>query len=414
MREDKEKLAEASERRTWWRGFAAGAAMCIALLFALGILGQPSAFNVWKDGGVTPKQAEALVNKVDALMRKIDENYLEVLDDDELLDGAYHGLVAAVGDKYTRYYDEEEYRDYKESSSGRYVGIGVTVRLAETGGAEITIVEENGPAYEAGLAVGDIIIGADENDLIPLELEKMVSLIKGEEGTQVKITYLCAATGREEVVNVTRRTIESKTVEGEMLEEGIGYLHIVSFDGVTTDQFKSTMEELKAENMQGLIIDLRDNPGGRLDVVNAIVDEILPAGIITYTEDKSGEQEIYYSTDDAVLDLPLVLLVNQNAASASEIMAGAIQDREAGILVGTTTYGKGIVQVTSSFDDGTAIKVTTSKYYTPGGKYIHQIGITPDIEIDLPEGVSFAALTSHEEDIQLQTALEALKTQMGR
>lgn len=413
MREE-EKLAEKYEKKIWWRGFAAGAAACIALLLAIGFFGQPSAFNVWKKGGITPKQAEAMVNKADALIRKLDENYLEKLDDDELLDGAYHGLVSAVGDKYTRYYDEEEYQDYKESSNGRYVGIGVTIRLSETGGAEITIVEENGPAYEEGLAVGDVIVGADENDLTSLDLEKMVSFIKGEEGTQVKITYICAATGNKEVVDVTRRTIESKTVEGEMLEEGIGYLRIVSFDGVTTDQFITTLDELKAENLQGLIIDLRDNPGGRLDVVNAIVDQILPAGIITYTEDKSGEQEIYYSTDDAVLDLPLVLLVNHNAASASEIMAGAIQDREAGILVGTTTYGKGIVQVTSSFDDGTAIKVTTSKYYTPNGSYIHQIGITPDIMIDLPEGLSFAALTSHEEDIQLQTALEALKTQMGR
>lgn len=413
MREE-EKLAEKHEKKIWWRGFAAGAAACVALLLAFGILGQPSAFNVWKKGGITPKQAEAMVNKADTLIRKLDENYLENLDDNELLDGAYHGLVSAVGDKYTRYYDEEEYQDYKESSNGRYVGIGVTVRLSEKGGAEITIVEESGPAYEAGLAVGDVIVGADENDLTSLDLEKMVSFIKGEEGTQVKITYICAATGNKEVVDVTRRTIESKTVEGEMLEEGIGYLHIVSFDGVTADQFITTLDELKAENLQGLIIDLRDNPGGRLDVVNAIVDQILPAGIITYTEDKSGEQEIYYSTDDTVLDLPLVLLVNHNAASASEIMAGAIQDREAGILVGTTTYGKGIVQVTSSFDDGTAIKVTTSKYYTPNGSYIHQIGITPDIIIDLPEGLSFAALTSHEEDIQLQTALEALKTQMGR
>ena len=414
MREEKEKLVKAAERRVWWRGFAAGAALCLFFIFALGTLGQPSAFNVWKEGGLTPKQAEALVNKTDALMRKLDENYLEELDDNELLDGAYHGLVSAVGDKYTRYYDEEEYREYKESSSGQYVGIGVTVRLAETGGAEITIVEENGPAYEAGLVAGDIIVGADDNDLIPLELDHMVRLIKGEEGTPVKITYLCAATGRTEVVDVVRRTIESKTVEGEMLEAGIGYLHIVSFDGVTIDQFKAELDELEKEGLQGLIIDLRDNPGGRLDVVNEIVDQILPAGIITYTENKKGEQEIYYSTDETVLDLPLVLLVNENSASASEIMAGAIQDRKVGVLVGTTTYGKGIVQVTSSFEDKTAIKVTTSKYYTPNGNYIHQIGIVPDIKIDLPDGMSFATLTSHEEDIQLQTALEALKTQMGR
>ena len=412
--EDDRKLEEAGERKIWWKGFAAGAALCIVLMVVICILGQPSAITVWRDGGLTPNQAESMVNKVDALLRKLDENYLEELDDNELLDGAYHGLVSAVGDKYTRYYDEEEYRQYRESSSGQYVGIGVTVRLSETGGAEITIVEETGPACEAGLSVGDIIIGADGTDLTPLDLEAMVSLIKGEEGTKVKITYLSAATGKEETVEVTRRTIESQTVESEMLEDGIGYILIDSFDGVTADQFKSALEDLKSKGLKGLIIDLRDNPGGRMDVVQEVTNELVPAGIITYTEDKNGNREIYDSTDDPYLNLPLVVLVNGNSASASEIMAGAVQDRGVGTLVGTTTYGKGIVQVTTSFDDDTAIKVTMAKYYTPNGNYIHQSGITPDIEIDLPEGVSFSTLTSREEDVQLQTALEALKTQMGR
>ncbi len=412
--EDEYKLEAARERRVWWRGFAVGAAFCIMLVVAICILGQPAAISVWRDGGLTPNQAETLVNKVDILFRKLDENYLENLDDNELLDGAYHGLMSAVGDKYTRYYDEEEYQEYRESSTGQYVGIGVTVRLAENGGAEITAVEESGPAYEAGLSVGDIIIDAEGTDLKQLELEEIVSLIKGEEGTKVELTYMSAVTGEEKTVSVTRRTIESKTVESEMWDDGIGYILIKSFDGVTTDQFKTALEDLKSQGMEGLVIDLRDNPGGRMDVVQKITNELVPSGIITYTEDKNGNREIYESTDEPCLGLPLVVLVNGNSASASEIMAGAIQDRGVGILVGTTTYGKGIVQVTTAFKDDTAAKITTAKYYTPNGNYIHQIGIKPDIEIDLPEGVDLTVIASHEDDVQLQTALEALKTQMGR
>ncbi|MBQ7050773.1 MAG: carboxy- processing protease, partial [Firmicutes bacterium] len=223
-----------------------------------------------------------------------------------------------------------------------------------------------------------------------------------------------AVTGEEKTVSVTRRTIESKTVESEMWEDKIGYIHIKSFDGVTTEQFKAALEELKSQGLEGLIIDLRDNPGGRMDVVQEITNELVPAGIITYTEDKYGKREIYESSDEPCLGLPLVVLVNGNSASASEIMAGAVQDRGVGVLVGTTTYGKGIVQVTTAFKDDTAAKMTTAKYYTPNGNYIHQIGIKPDIEIDLPEGIEFSEITSKEEDVQLQTALEALKTQMGR
>ena len=175
--EEEYNLEAARERKVWWRGFIGGAIFSIGLVVAICIFGQPSAVSIWRDGGLTPSQAESLVNKVDLLFRKLDENYLEELDDNELLDGAYHGLMSAVGDKYTRYYDEEEYKEYRESSTGQYVGIGVTVRLAENGGAEITAVEETGPAYEVGLSVGDIIIGADGTDLKSMELEGIVGLI---------------------------------------------------------------------------------------------------------------------------------------------------------------------------------------------------------------------------------------------
>ena len=410
---EEEKREHIKEKRDWRRGFISGVLVCTIVMSVICCVGQPAYLTVWKDGGLTPGQAKSVVNKMDMLMRKLDEHYLENLDDQELFDGAFHGFVSAVGDKYTRYYDEKEYLEYRESSSGQYVGIGVTVRLAENGGAEITSVIETGPAYEAGLKVGDIIVGADDQDLKSLELEEIVGLIKGEDGTKVLITYIDVQSGTIESVEVDRRTIDSRTVEFEWLEDGIGYIRIVSFDGVTTEQFKTALDELKSEGLEGLIVDLRDNPGGRMDVVQKVTNELVPAGIITYTEDKNGEREIYESTDEPFLNLPLAVIVNGNSASAAEIMAGAIQDREVGVLVGTTTYGKGIVQVTSAFEDETAIKVTMAKYYTPNGNYIHQIGIKPDIEIDLPNGIEYALLTSREEDVQLQTALEAVKTQMG-
>lgn len=405
-------MEENEKKTTWWKGFGAGIAVCALLMAAFCFWGQPSAFAVLKNGGLSPSQAGQLVNKVDTLLRDLDETYLEELDDETLLDGAYHGLASAVGDPYTRYYTEEEYADYVESSSGKYVGIGVTVRLAEEGGAEIVSLGENGPASQAGLQVGDILVEADGQDLTGLELEEMVGLIKGEKGTQVSITY--RRQGSSQTVSVTRDTIQEITVKSEMLEDGIGYVAISGFEEVTTEQFQQALADLQEAGMKGLIVDLRDNPGGRVDVVQKITDELVPAGLITYTEDKNGNRRLYESGDDPYLNLPLVVLVNGNSASASEIMAGAIQDRQVGTLVGTTTFGKGIVQQTTPYGDGTALKVTMAKYYTPNGNYIHQIGITPDIVIDLPEGKSFAALTSHEEDVQLQTALEALKTQMGR
>lgn len=400
------------ERKIWGRGFGAGFVVCAILMAAFCLLAQPSAFTVWKGGGLSQTQASELVNKVDLLLRTLDERYLEKLDEDALLDGAYHGMVGAVGDQYTRYYTEEEYIAYRESSSGQYVGIGITVRQAEEGGAEVVKVEENGPAAAAGLQAGDILVQADGVSLTELELADMVDLIKGEKGTEVELTF--ERQGGQQTVSVTRDTIDEISVTSEMLEDGIGYIAISGFEEVTTEQFRLALAELKEQNLQGLIVDLRDNPGGRVDVVQKVTDELVPAGIITYTEDKNGEREVYASEDDPCLNLPLVVLVNGNSASAAEIMAGAIQDMGVGTLVGTTTFGKGIVQQTIPFSDGTAVKVTMAKYYTPNGSYIHKIGITPDIIIDLPEGVTYASLKSHEEDIQLQTALEALKTKMGR
>lgn len=405
------KWLENADKRRWLQGFGSGIAASIIVLLCVILLGQPTALTTWRSGGLTPAQANQLVGKVDLLLRNLQDHYLEEIDAETLLDGAYHGVVSAVGDPYTRYYTEDEYREYRESTSGQYVGIGITVRAAEGGGAEIVSIEEKGPAAAAGMQVGDVLVKAGDVDLQNMELSDMVGVIRGKKGTEVEITFLRGA--QNKTVTVTRDMIEEVTVTSELLESGIGYIALKGFEEVTTEQFRSALTTLKEQNMQGLIIDLRDNPGGRVDVVQKICDELLPAGVITYTEDKYGNREFYSSLDEPYLNLPLVILVNENSASAAEIMAGAIQDREAGILVGTTTFGKGIVQQTSPFSDGTAMKVTMAKYYTPNGSYIHKIGIEPDIKIALPEGVRFADITSHEEDIQLQTAIEALRTKLG-
>lgn len=403
---------EDANKKNWWKGFAAGAAFSLAIFICICLIGKPAALTTWRSGGITPSQASQLVNKADQLLRSLQDHYLEELDTDTLLDGAYHGMVSAVGDPYTRYYTQEEYKEYKESTSGQYVGIGITVRQAEEGGAEIVSIEANGPAAAAGIQVGDILVEADGIALTDMEINDMVGVIRGQKGTEVEVTLLRGQ--QKKTVTVRRDTIEEVTVTSEMLETGVGYIALKGFEEVTTEQFRTALASLKEQNMQGLIIDLRDNPGGRVDVVQQVSDELLPSGVITYTEDKYGNQQFYSSLDEPYLNLPLVVLVNENSASAAEIMAGAIQDRGVGTLVGTTTYGKGIVQQTSPFSDGTAIKVTMAKYYTPNGSYIHKIGIEPDIRIELPDGMKFADLTSREEDRQLQTAVEALKTKLGR
>lgn len=405
------QMEDKQDRKRWWHGFSFGV-LCSAILFVIFCLvAAPSAITALKPGGLSRAEAESLVNKVDLLLRTLEDQYLEEFDEEKLMDGLYHGMVSAVGDQYTRYYTAEEYQDYRSDTAGQYVGIGISVRLADSGGARVVELDENGPAKAAGLQIDDILIEADGTDLTPLTLTEMVAIIKGEEGTSVEITYERA--GVSHTVSIERSTIDNVTVKSELLEEGIGYISISGFEEVTTGQFQNAIAALKEQSIQGLIVDLRNNLGGRVDVVQKVTDELLPAGIITYTEDKHGERQVYESQDDPNLDLPLVVLVNGSSASASEIMAGAIQDRGAGILVGTTTYGKGIVQLTTPFSDGTAIKVTMAKYYTPNGNYIHGIGIKPDIYIELPEGTVLSTL-AHEDDIQLQTALEAMRTQLGR
>lgn len=351
--------------------------------------------------------------KVDAIREIIDRYYLEDADENALVTGIYKGLVNGLGDPYSVYYTEDEYNRLMETTEGIYCGIGVSVsQNIETG--IITLVKpfKNAPGFEAGILPGDILYKVNGEEVTGQDLTTVVAKIKGEEGTTVELTVVRENETDYIDITVERRQVEIPTIEYEMLDNNIGYILISEFDTVTQQQFFDAFTDLNNKGMQGLIVDLRDNPGGILDVVNSILDNILPEGLIVYTEDKAGHKEEYTSDAEHYFDKPLAVLINGNSASASEIFAGAVKDYDIGTLVGTTTYGKGIVQRLIELGDGTAMKLTISKYFTPNGNNIHGIGIEPDIEVELSDEARKKAVIEHSEDNQLQTAIEAVKEQI--
>ncbi|MGN1188126.1 MAG: S41 family peptidase, partial [Lachnospiraceae bacterium] len=298
-----------------------------------------------------------------------------------------------------------------ESSSGSYCGIGVVVQQnVETGIVTAVRPYENCPGYEAGIRPGDIILAVNGTEITGMDLNAAVSMIRGEEGTKVTLTIR-----REEEefdVEVTRRQIDVETVSYKMLQDNIGYILVEEFDEVTAKQFTAAMDALEEQGMEALVVDIRNNPGGLLNIVVDMLDEILPKGVIVSVKDKNGATEEYTSDADTRLNVPLAVLINGNSASASEIFAGAVQDYGVGTLVGTTTFGKGIVQTIFSMRDGTGVKVTIEDYYTPSGRSIHKIGVDPDVEIDLPDELKTLVTIPEDEDVQLQKAIEILKKQM--
>ena len=325
------------------------------------------------------------IEKLEALEQVIDKYYYkdEDIDVEEMTEGMYSGLVASLGDPYSVYYTEEEWQQMMADTEGIYYGIGAYLQLdTATGLARINGVIANTPAEEAGLRENDIIYQVDGEMIQGLDLSEIVSRIKGEEGTTVHLTVVREGETDYLEFDVERRQIESPTVNYEMYDNGVGYIQITEFDEVTTDQFTEALAVIKGSGAKGLILDLRSNPGGSLPVVVDIARAILPKGLIVYTEDKYGKREEYTCDGKKELDIPMVVLINGNSASASEILAGAIKDYDKGTLIGTTTFGKGIVQRVLPLTDGTALKLTISSYYTPKGNNIHGIGIDPDIECE--------------------------------
>ena len=355
---------------------------------------------------LTSTAVEDKITEIETLVQKY---YLNEIDTEQVENYLYKGMIAGLDDAYAAYYTKEEYQSMMDSTNGSYYGIGVEMsQNMTTGIITITRVFEGSPAEEAGLLPGDVIYKVQDTEVTGEDLTKVVSMVKGAEGTTVLISVAREGESDYLTFDVERRTIEISTVEHRMLDGNIGYISIASFDDVTVNQFLTALEDLENQGETALIIDLRNNGGGLVSSAGSILDRLLPEGLIVYTEDKYGNREELKSDAENYFDKPLAVLVNGNSASASEIFAGAIKDYGIGTLVGTQTFGKGIVQKVYPLSDGTAVKLTVSKYYTPKGNNIHGIGIAPDVEVELDADVANAITIPEEKDNQLQKAVEIL------
>ena len=321
--------------------------------------------------------------KLSYLKKLIDETYLHDVKKKDLNEGIYKGYVEGLGDQYSAYYDKKETKELTESLDGSFSGIGaVMTQDASSGVITITRVYDDSPAKKAGIKTGDILYRVEEKTVTGKDLDKVVSWIKGKKGTKVNLTLLRGTNSDKIKVTATRDVINVETVKYKVLENQIGYISISEFDSVTGAQFAKALKQLQKKNIEGLVVDLRNNPGGSLSTVCDILDSILPKGLIVYTKDKNGKKEEYTSDEKHRLNLPMSVLVNGQSASASEIFAGAVQDYGKAEIIGTQTYGKGVVQNLFDLKDGTCVKLTTSEYFTPKGRNIDGKGITPDVKIE--------------------------------
>ncbi len=405
---------DAQKTKMLWRGIFIGLFIAIIIeltVFAVARLTgtrksveESDALELSEDSAIN----EDTVKKLQTLEATIDKYfYLGDLTDEKLQDGLYKGLLEALDDPYSEYYTAAELKDLISQMSGIYYGIGAYVSIDTTTSLpKISGVIAGTPAEAAGLRANDLIYQVNDVSTQGLSLTEAVSYIRGEEGTEVTLTIIREGVSDYLQVVATRQKVVSPTVNYEMLANGMGYIQIVEFDDVTADQFADALATLRGSDMKGLILDLRANPGGGLTSVVDISKMLLPKGLIVYTEDKNGKQAEYQCDGTREIDIPMVVLVDMNSASAAEILAGAIQDYGKGTLIGTTTFGKGIVQQIIPFRDGSAMKVTVSSYYTPKGRNIHGIGIEPDIVCEF-DGETYYN-TGGEYDNQLEKAKEVL------
>lgn len=395
--------------------FLAGMFTGIAITMTLVIffIGIREAVNFVSSKGlnVVPSEYENPYEKFDTVLEALNEYYYEDFDTEAMYDSAIEGFVDGVGDRYTVYYNADDYKDYYEDINGTYEGIGSYVGYGENEGELIIIAPMDGsPSLEAGIKAFDRILAVDEVDVNGMTTTELVKLIKGPEGTDVVLKI--SRNGEIMDITITRAKIVVPTVSHNMLEEQIGIIRITGFDGPTYDQFMEAYVDLQSQSMEGLIIDLRFNGGGYTHIVSAIADELLPEGLIYYTEDKNGERKEVLSDDETVFNKPIVVLVNGSSASASEILAGAIKDHERGVIVGEQTFGKGLVQSGVELDDGSFVSMTIARYFTPDGHFIHGEGITPDIIVEVPpfeEGVEYP----EDYDPQLDAAKEEMLNMLG-
>ena len=354
------------------------------------------------------KESEEIVETLDQYRRIIDKYYLGDIDEEKLKEGAISGYIEGLGDEYTEYISKEDMADYMADTMGNFVGVGIyMVQDTETNRIMVLSPIKGGPAEKAGLQPGDYIISVDGVEYSGEQMTEASNNIKGEEGTTVKIEIL---RGNETLnFELTRENIKVNPVEGEVLEDDIGYITFSSFDEGTADEFKSKFEELQGQGITSLIIDLRNNGGGIVDEALNIANYILDKdSVILYEVNKSNEEEVEKTTDNPIINMPIVVLTNGNTASSSEILAGALKDHGKATIVGTKTYGKGVIQQIITLSDGSGLKITSEKYLTPNRTEINKVGIEPDEEVELPDSVTNVLNVERSEDTQLQKAIEVL------
>lgn len=391
-------------------GFLAGivTALVCVLVFGVGWLTAKGGLlggagqNKASEGSAAVLTEKETLYKLNEVQELIDECYLGEIDSEMLASYLFKGIAAGLGDDYANYYSVSELQSVMDSTRGEYYGLGATLSQAfDTGVLSVSEIYEGSPASEGGLQKGDILLELDGTSLEGAQLNDVVTDIKAMEGEFVMKVY---RPGQDEELELTLSCgeISLTHVEYRMLENNTGYIRIVEFSENAVVQFQDALKALKEQGMQKLIVDLRNNPGGLLDAVCDILDEILPEGLIVYTEDVSGNREEYFADDKRTVDCEIAVLVNGDSASASEIFAGAVQDYALGPVIGTTTYGKGVVQKTYPLSDGSAFKLTVETYYTPNGQDIDGNGIVPDITVEeAPE-------SDEDEDPVLDKAMEVM------
>lgn len=405
------KKEEHKEDHKFLKGALCGALVMLCVISALsGIKSLTGNFHGSHSISAAGKKGEFPEEKLGVIREVMDKYYLHAddIDDEALTEEICAGYVSGLGDPYSAYYTEEEAKELLQGISGEYSGIGAALsKNNETNAVTITNVYEDSPAEEAGMEEGDILLEVDGHEVTGEDLNQVVAWIKGEEGTEVKLHML--RDSQEMDLTAVRRMIEVQTVTCEMKDSGVGYIRVSEFDAVTYEQFKDALKTLDDEGMKGLVIDLRSNPGGNLTVVLDMLGQILPKGTIVTTENRNGKDEEYYCDGTHEFTKPLAVLVNGYSASASEIFSGAVQDYKKGKIVGTTTYGKGVVQEVLGLSDGSYLKITISEYFLPSGRSIDKIGITPDVEVEYEPDEE-----NPEADNQLERAIEVVREELLR
>lgn len=386
------------QKKDFWKGFGAALVLMAVVYFGGQFLAQ---MNIALPFGMST------MAKIRQIEKTLDTYYVEDYDKELAEELMYTGLAAGVGDPYTYYLSADSLAEQMEKNSGHFVGIGVEIYAGDDGYIVVSSVTPGGPAEAAGILAEDKITEVDGESITGKTAADVSALVKGEAGTDVTLTIFRESTGEVLEKTVTRQDIQVKTVSWRMMNDNIGYIAITNFRENTYSQFKEALDMLEAEGMEKLVLDLRNNTGGLVKSAHEIGEELLPEGIMVYTMDKDGNREDTLC-DDVYNDVPLVVLVNGNSASAAEILAGAIQDTGRGQLIGTTTFGKGLVQRLFTLPDGSGLNVTIQKYYTPNGTSIHGVGITPDYEVELPEEYAQQTNIPAEADTQLQKAVEVL------